>query len=128
MSIFISISAPRFNRYVMLAARADNPNVRFVVLRCAFRIVFRVGKLASATLARLLNFFLRLSAGLDYSHGLFLKVLDNLTGILHHISGFLFRVDKIRVVRKFYSNIFCEVGGVCVPIAIREVGFHGDFD
>lgn len=102
-----------------LAARADNPNGRCVVLRCAYRIVFRIGKLASATLARLLNLFLRLSAGLDYSHRLFLKVLDNLTGILHHISGFLFRVDKIRVVRKFYSNIFGEVGGVGVPIAVR---------
>lgn len=124
MSIFISISAPRFNRYVMLATRAGNPNVRFVVLRCAFRIVFRIGKLASATLARLLNLFLRLSAGLDYSHRLFLKVLDNLTGILHHISGFFFRVDEIRVVRKFYSNIFCEVGSVCVPMGFILNGFH----
>lgn len=117
MSTFISISVPGFNRYAMMAARADNPNGRCVVLRWAYRIVFRVGKHASATLARLLNLFLRLSATFDYSHGLFLFIFN----FVHTVG------DPAAEIRKRLLVVYINWSTYVVEYAYRYVrGFMRD--
>lgn len=47
-------------------------------------------------------------------------------GCLHGILGGLFRVVKL--VGDFNRYLFCEVGGVYLPIAVREFNFHGGCD
>lgn len=46
----------------------------------------------------------------------------NLDGILGGLLG------VIELVCDFQGHLFSEVGGVCVPIAVREVNYHGDCD
>lgn len=57
---------------------------------------------------------------------LLFQPLHNRLGNLDGIVGDFFWV--IILVCDFQGYLFCEVGGVGVPIAVREVNFHGDFD
>lgn len=57
---------------------------------------------------------------------LLFQPLHNRFGNLDSITGGLFWVSVL--VCYFHGNLFCEVGSVCVPIAVSEVNFHGDFD
>lgn len=70
----ISISAPRFDLDYFATSGAIDCTLRYytatiIVVAVKSNILAFVHEHASAPLARPLNLFLRLSAGLDYSHG-----------------------------------------------------------